>query len=134
MLKTLLVSSFLFASTIHAVDREKFLDAIKEVETGGRLGAVGRNGERGPWQISATVWRQHSRESFWRAHNYAASRAVARQHFDWIEQQMQRAGVMPTPGLMAVAWNAGLSSVIRGRWSQSTDEYATRVANLYGVL
>lgn len=128
------VMSFLLMcamSKSSAIDRERFLDAVKEVETGGRLGAVGRNGERGPWQFTPAVWRQHSRESFWKAHNYPMSRHVARCHFDWIATRLSANGVIPTPQLIAAAWNCGVSATVSGRIPKSTQSYASRVTNLY---
>ncbi len=133
MIRASVVSLLLMCamSKSSAIDREKFLDAVKEVETGGRLGAVGRNGERGPWQFTPGVWRQHSRLSFWRAHNYDDSRTVARLHFEWIKTRLEANGVEATPLTIAYAWNCGVAATVTNSVPRSTRDYASRVVNIY---
>ena len=40
---------------------------------------------------------------------------VAIRHYEWIKRGLSRNGLPQTPYYIALAWNGGLSSVIRGR-------------------
>jgi hypothetical protein len=111
------------------VDHERFLAAVVTVEaTPGR----GSNGELGKYQFTAQAWRQHSKQP----HDWALGRSsearlerdrVARAHAKWIEQHVDN----PTPYRMALVWNAGLATVQRNGFSDSSVDYAKRVFNVY---
>jgi len=116
------------------IDREAFLTAIAEVETGGNSRAVGRLGERGQFQFRGSVWRQYTNRSFFEAHNPTMSYYVAVKHFDWLVDGFRRNGRHPTPYLMAAAWNSGLTRTLSGRLPSSTRSYAQRVSNIVSVL
>ena len=126
--------SDLSADDAISIDRDAFLKAIAEVETGGNPRAVGRLGERGLYQFRKETWRQHTRRSFFEAHNPNVSYQVASQHFDWLYDGLVRNGVRPTNYLLAAAWNAGLSRALSGNASKSTRNYARRVANIAANL
>lgn len=115
------------------IDRDAFLSAIAEVETGGNVHAVGRHGERGQYQFRKNVWRQYTTRSFFDAHNPTLSYYVALKHFDWLYDGFLRNGRTPTPYLMAAAWNGGLSRTLSGRLPSSTRSYAQRVSNIIAV-
>lgn len=124
------------ARTVHSqpdLDRDAFLAAIAEVETGGNARAVGRKGERGMYQFRSAVWRQYTRRSFFDAHNPTLSYYVAVKHFDWLYDGFRRNGRQPTPYLMAAAWNGGLTRVLSGRLPPSTRSYAERVSNIVSI-
>jgi soluble lytic murein transglycosylase-like protein len=112
------------------LDKESFLRAISEVETGGNSRAIGRAGERGMYQFSRQTWRQHTSRSFHDAHNPLVSKQIARMHFDWLEAGFRRNGRTPNSYMMAAAWNAGLSRTLSGRIPRSTVDYAKRVTNI----
>lgn len=122
-------------SAAEAVDgeREAFLKAIAEVETGNNPRAIGRRGERGMYQFTRTTWRLHTRRNFADAHSPAVSAQVAALHYDWLYEGLLRNGKQPTPFLMAAAWNAGLSRVVNGQVPRSSRDYATRVVNIVSV-
>jgi soluble lytic murein transglycosylase-like protein len=117
-----------------ALDRDAFLKAIAEVETGGNARAVGRRGERGMYQFRLATWRQHTNQAFYSAHNPATSYNVAVKHFQWLHDGLVRNGREPTPYLMAAAWNAGLTRALGGTLPRSTRDYASRVTNLASVF
>ena len=113
------------------VDFDRFLHAIAQVETGGNQHSIGRHGERGLYQIGAVTWRQHSRLPFYRAHDPEAARQVALKHLRWLHDGLLRNRIQPTPELLAMAWNCGLSATINRRIPKRTYDYAGRVTNLY---
>jgi soluble lytic murein transglycosylase-like protein len=114
-------------------ERETFLRAVAEVETGGNPRAIGRRGERGMFQFTRTTWRLHTRRAFADAHVPSVSFEVAARHYDWLYDGLVRNGRTPTPYLMAAAWNAGLSRVVNGPLPRSSRDYATRVTNIVSV-
>ncbi|MGH8020929.1 MAG: lytic transglycosylase domain-containing protein [Opitutaceae bacterium] len=111
-------------------DRDVFLRAISEVETGGNSRAVGQAGERGMYQFRRQTWQQHTSRSFFEAHNPVVARSVAALHYDWLLAGFRRNGRAPSVHLMAAAWNSGLSRTLNGRVSKASRDYARRVANL----
>jgi soluble lytic murein transglycosylase-like protein len=113
-----------------ALDREAFLRAIAEVETGGNSRAVGRRGERGMYQFGRTTWRQYTSRPHADAHNATVAHGIAVRHFDWLQAEIARSGRQPTAYLMAAAWNGGLGRVLGARMPSATRDYATRVSNL----
>jgi len=118
---------------VNAIERDTFLRAIAEVETGGNARAIGRQGERGMFQFTRTTWRIHSKRAFADAHIPSVSFDVAAQHYDWLHRGLLRNGRQPTPYLMAAAWNAGLGRVVNGQVPRSSRDYATRVVNIVSV-
>lgn len=121
------------AAETNGAERDTFLRAIAEVETGGNARAVGRKGERGMFQFTRTTWRLHSQRAFADAHIPSVSFDVAARHYDWIYDGLLRNGRQPTPYLMAAAWNAGLGRVINGPLPRSSRDYASRVVNIVSV-
>jgi soluble lytic murein transglycosylase-like protein len=117
-----------------ALDREAFLRAIAEVETGGNSRAVGRRGERGMYQFGRTTWRQYTSRPHSDAHIPVVAHGIAVRHFDWLQAELARNGRQPTPYLMAVAWNGGVGRAIGGRAPFATRDYATRVSNLTAMF
>jgi hypothetical protein len=122
-----------YASHVDVNERDTFLRAIAEVETGGNSRAVGRKGERGQFQFTRTTWRLHSQRAFADAHIPSVSFDVAARHYEWIHDGLIRNGRQPTPYLMAAVWNAGLTRAVNGQLPRSSRDYATRVVNIVSV-
>lgn len=114
-------------------ERDAFLRAIAEVETGGNPRAIGSRGERGMFQFTRTTWRLHSRRAFADAHIPSVSFEVAASHYEWLRDGLIRNGRNPTPYLLAAAWNAGLGRVVNGGLPRSSRDYANRVVNIVSV-
>lgn len=94
--------------------------AIGQVESGGDARAVGAAGERGQFQMTPAVVASSG--------GYG-ERAAAR----WLrllERELLHAGIEPLPFNLALAWNAGLGAVQRGRAPVASYRYAGRVENL----
>jgi hypothetical protein len=121
------------AATIDPVERDAFLNAIAQVETGGNTRAIGRQGERGMFQFNRTTWRLHTKRAFQDAHDPQVAYSVAVRHYEWLFDGFVRNGREPTPYLMAAAWNAGLSRALSGRPPAATRDYARRVVNIVSI-
>lgn len=119
-----------FAASDPKFDKNAFLSAIAEVETGGDPYAVGRQGERGLYQFRSGVWKQYTNRSFFQAHNPDVAFGVAVKHFNWLYDGFIRNGLHPNAYMMAAAWNGGLNRALSGRLTKGTRNYARRVANI----
>jgi len=98
----------------------------------GYRGLDGRLGERGPWQLRESVWRQHMPGmSFAMARQEAPARACALKHIAWLARQLEARGVPATAFNIAAAWNAGLEDYTTGRAPVRAYRYAADVARLY---
>jgi hypothetical protein len=111
---------------------ERVLNAIGAVEDPDHRFAVGAHGERGHWQMKEATWKQYTKLPFdeW-ADDDEAGRLVALAHLQWLTLELLRAGIEPTPYNLAVAWNAGLTPLVEETYTESTEEYANRVALLF---
>ena len=114
--------------------RWETLQAIHWVENPNDSPKPGRCGELGAYQFRAATWRMHTMRPFADAVTRAHSDEVAVRHYEWLRCGLERAGVAPTPYNIAMAWNAGLRAVVRGKVPNSTRYYAERVDNLAGEL
>lgn len=111
------------------------LRGIRIVETQDQLHPPrGKLGERGPYQFRRSTWRMHTSSSFDLAENREVANTVARRHYAWIQTQLTANGIEPSPYNVAIAWNAGVNAVIRGRIPAVSRDYATRVVNLAGTF
>ena len=72
----------------------------------------------------------HTDVPFERALDRMQSEEVAIKHYEWIRRGLIRNGFPQTPYYIALAWNGGLSSVVRGKTSRAARDYAERVTNL----
>lgn len=117
-------------ASAQSIDREAFLKAVAEVETGGNTRAIGSQGERGLYQFGRTTWSRHTKRAFADAHNPRIAHDVAVQHFVWLFSRLEANGAEPSAYRLAVAWNAGLSRALSGKAPKSTRDYARRVSIL----
>lgn len=107
------------------------LRGIRIVETQDQLHPPrGKLGERGPYQFRRGTWRMHTNSSFELAENREVANTVAKRHYTWIEEQLKANGVEPSAYNVAMAWNAGVNAVIRGRVPAVARDYASRVLNV----
>lgn len=118
------------AAETGSVDKDSFLKAVAQVESGNDPRAVGRMGERGVFQFRKDTWKQYTKRSFFKAHDRSVSYQVALKHYEWLYDGFIRNGYKPTPYLMASAWNSGLTRTLSGKAPSSTRNYARRVATI----
>lgn len=120
----------LFPSTLRATVRWETLEAIHRIENPRDTTQPGPCGELGAYQFREQTWRMHTTIPFARATERRISDAVAICHYEWLRLGLARAGIEITPYNIGLAWNAGLSSVVRGRVRPSARDYAERVHNI----
>jgi len=131
LLMTLVCVLGLAAGTgLHAADRWETLEAIHWVENPHDSTRLGPHGELGPYQFRQSTWRMYSHRPFYQAINRQYSDEVAVKHYEWIKDGLAQAGLAPTPYNIAMAWNAGLDSVLGGRAPSASHAYAEQVQNL----
>lgn len=120
-----ILGTLLTAITAKAdINKEAFLSAIRQVETGDVHSAIGKSGERGAYQLTRQTWAMHSKYTHKSAHNPDHALIVAFAHLDWL---IARVGTDPVK--LAIAWNGGLGAVKNP--SKRQKDYARRVNNLY---
>jgi len=123
-------------SVLPAVASERWatLEAIHCVENPRDLARPGPCGELGAYQFREETWRMHTSAPFASALNRRVSDAVAVKHFEALKQGLERAGLPATAYNIALAWNGGLTAVVRGRVPAASRDYAERVTNLAAVF
>lgn len=124
----------LTASAVHATGRGAILEAIHCLENPHDLTRPGTRGELGPYQFRERTWRMHTTVPFARALDRSESDAVAVLHYEWLRRGFERAGMVPTPYLIALAWNGGLTAAVKGRSPAVAHDYARRAESLAGDL
>lgn len=114
------------------LDAGHFLAEIRQQERwDGRDGALG---ERGPYQFREITWRQHMPgTAFAMARHEGPARACALKHLAWLQRELRKAGIDDNAFNLALCWNAGLDSVLRGRAPERAYLYATRVSRRYSA-
>ena len=120
------------ASGAWATARWATLEAIHQLENPRDLLTPGPCGELGAYQFRFQTWRMHTAVPFARALDRRASDAVAVKHYEWLKRGLEGAKLPVTPYNIALAWNGGLSAVVRGRAPVAAHHYAERAANLAG--
>lgn len=126
----LLVFVLTFTMKAGADDRWETLRAINWVENPTNHTRTGRFGELGPYQFRPTTWRMHTKRPFAQAIQREAADEVAVLHYEWIKQELEKAGVDASPFNIAMAWNSGINNVLHGRVPGVAYNYAERVTNL----
>jgi hypothetical protein len=121
---------FLGSTTARADTRSDTLQAIHLVENPRDLTRAGPAGELGAYQFRQTTWAQHTTRPFRDALIRAYSDEVAVAHYEWLRAGLKRNGLEVTSYNIALAWNAGLSAVVKGRIPRAARFYAERVNNL----
>ncbi|MFT3867627.1 MAG: hypothetical protein QM715_03910 [Nibricoccus sp.] len=131
-MKTILTLIIVGALSLNSqANTNAVLRGIRVVETQDQLHPPrGKLGERGPYQFRRSTWRMHTKSSFDLAENREVANTVAKRHYAWIESQLQANGVDSSPYNVAMAWNAGVNAVIRGRVPAVARDYASRVLNI----
>jgi len=94
----------------------------------------GKLGERGSYQFRRSTWRLHTSSSFDLAENREVANTIAKRHYAWIEAQLKANGLDPSPYNVALAWNAGVNAVIRGKAPDAAHDYASRVVNIASTI
>lgn len=132
LLVGVLLASSWTTAIAHAssASRAETLDAIHRVENPLNSTRPGKFGELGPYQFRRGTWGMHTDVPFERALDRVQSEEVAIRHYEWLRRGLARNGFPQTPYYIALAWNGGLSSVIRNRSTRAARDYAERVNNL----
>ena len=131
--KSFLISVGLLLSGVaqlQASDRAETLLSIHWVENPSDSPRPGALGELGAYQFRADTWRMHTQRPFAEAIDRQASDEVAIRHYEWLKATLVRGGVEPSTYNIALAWNAGVNAVLKGRAPAIAHDYATRVTNL----
>jgi hypothetical protein len=113
--------AILLAAPGYALDIDRMLYAIAQVESGGNHAAIGKAGERSQYQMTAATWRRYTRAPFKHAtKNPVLARMVARAHVQYLMKRVgARGGMAYDPMQIALGWNPGDLG------------YSARVANIY---
>ena len=131
MKATLLTIGFGFLATLaSASDRWETLQAIHWVENPTESTRPGPFGELGAYQFRRTTWQMHTKEPFHLANHRATADKVAVEHYEWLRRGLIRNGIEASSYNIALAWNAGLTAVVKGRIPAASRSYASRVTNL----
>lgn len=122
-------------------DIDLMVEAIRQVENwdGHSRGAAG---ERGPWQITPSVWDECSDKPFSWADGRSNSektetRRVAREKLYRISARLTHAGYLPDAYTVALVWSAGWDAFFYRHPrspSKAKRDYADRARNLYDEI
>ncbi len=118
------------ATVASASDRWETLQAIHWVENPTESTRPGPFGELGAYQFRRATWHMHTKEPFHLANHRATADKVAVEHYEWLRRGLIRNGIEASPYNIALAWNAGLTAVVKGRIPAASRSYASRVTNL----
>ena len=130
-----LVAAFGFATAeAQAATRWETLHAIHMVENPSNSPKPGPFGELGAYQFRSSTWEMYTKRPFSQAIDRSVSDEVAVQHYEWLKSALVRAGMEPSVYNIAMAWNAGIGSVIRGTVPSVARNYASRVENIANDL
>ncbi len=120
----------LFLPGLRASERWETLEAIHSIENPHNSPQPGRFGELGAYQFRESTWRTYTSVPFRRALDRQASDDVAVRHYEWIKERLVRNGFEVTPYNVALAWNGGVSALLRSAVPATTRDYAQRVSNV----
>lgn len=127
---SVVVGSLFIAQSAQAGTRAETLQSINWVENPSNSPRPGRCGELGAYQFRESTWAMHTKKPFASATNQRVSDEVAILHFEWLKNTLVQAGLEPSTYNIALAWNAGVNAVIKGRAPAVAHNYAMRVNNL----
>lgn len=109
-----------------SIDKEAFLYAIRQVESGDNHAAIGKHGERGAYQFTASTWKRYTDYyPYEYAHCEKVSTILAYTHLEYLIEKIGGDDVKK----LALAWNCGLRGMKKP--SNRSKNYAERVMNLY---
>jgi len=130
MIRAAVIFLALVLSVCAAVDMPRYLNATRLVEN--NHGLDGAHQERGAYGIRPATWRQHMGDlPFALARQERWGRECARRHVAWLQRELEAAGIDPNAFNVALAYNAGLQTVLESRAPERAYQHATRVRNLY---
>ena len=107
-------------------------DALHEVENPRNRLRPGKAGELGPVQFTRDAWEETTTLPFTPVWVWRYSAEVGVKRLRWLETELRRRHVFPTPFRLAVAWKFGLTDALQnGRPPTPAEfEYADRVRHL----
>jgi soluble lytic murein transglycosylase-like protein len=108
-----------------SINKDAFLYAIRQVESGDNHAAIGKRGERGAYQFTASTWKMYSKQSHKNAHYEVHATIIAFNHLEYLIKKVGGYDVKK----LALAWNCGLRGMKKP--SKRSKDYAERVNNLY---
>ncbi len=123
-------SSIFLTQTAQAGTRAETLLSINWVENPSNSPRPGPCGELGAYQFRAATWAMHTQKPFASAIDQRVSDEIAVLHYEWLKNALVQAGLEPSTYNIALAWNAGINAVIKGRAPAVAHNYAMRVNNL----
>ena len=129
-LEASVLAALIGTAPLQAASRWDVLQSIHSLENPSDTSRPGRHGELGAYQFRSSTWAMHTRRPFRAALERKASDEVAILHYEWLKSRLVHAGLEPSTFNIALAWNAGLTAVIRGRAPAASWNYATRADNL----
>ena len=121
------------------LDVNKLLESIRSVEDWMPY-QYGARGERGPYQMLPSVWREYSRYNmeFYADRTDEKSKAevyrVARAHALWILERIDHLGMPMTARSFGLMWTAGYRACRDKTTTKAKRNYADRVQNVYDSL
>lgn len=132
----------LLTTNASALNIERLVDSIGEIESGMNHQAVGDNGSaRGAWQLHKEAWIDAGKRLGLKfpwpyAHDGAIGRRYAKAYAELVIEQLQRKLERdPTPQEVYAAWRLGVSGFFkRGGYSgvsKSIKASCDRLANVY---
>jgi hypothetical protein len=126
----LVMSLAAFSAGAETPGRRATLEAIHQLENPRNLTRPGKHGELGAYQFRAATWHMHTNLPFSSALDRRTSDTIAVIHYEWLKRGLVAAGMPATTYNIALAWNSGLTAVIRGRSPRVAHGYAERAVNL----
>jgi hypothetical protein len=119
-------------SSAATIDSDRLLACIAEVERVRGSRRRGPVGERGKYQFTRETWESVTAIPFEQAEDDAVSDQVARFYLNKLRYQMLERRIDPTPYLLALAWNCGLTgAILRSFQPIEAKNYAEGVCALY---
>ena len=134
LLWALLLAWFATVVTAQGSSRWATLEAIHKLENPYNLTKPGPRGELGAYQFRSTTWQMHTNVPFRQALDRTTSDLIAVKHYEWLKRGLENARIPATTYNIALAWNGGLSAVIRGKSPRVAHNYAQRAVNLASTL
>jgi hypothetical protein len=111
------------------INAERMLKAIAEVEDW--KGRQGKFGEKGPYQITKSVWRSYTMMDFTDENVQKHGKEIALCHLDWIMHHLEIEQFPMTSFNVALIWGAGWGAFSKAIYSDAKADYAKRVQNIY---